>query len=82
MTGEITIRGKVFPVGGIREKILAAKRAGIDTLIMSIENKRDIDDMPQQYREGLSFHFVKTVDDVIAVAVTDQKVDNPIEFGI
>ncbi|MDE6575238.1 MAG: endopeptidase La [Muribaculaceae bacterium] len=82
MTGEITLRGKVLPVGGIREKILAAKRAGIDTLIMSIENKRDIDDMPQQYREGLSFHFVKTVDDVIAVAVTDQKVDNPVEFQI
>lgn len=71
MTGEITLRGKVLPVGGIREKILAAKRAGITTLIMSEANRRDIDDMPSRYTDGLTFHFVDTADEVINLAVTD-----------
>ena len=71
MTGEITLRGKVLPVGGIREKILAAKRAGIETIIMSDQNRRDIDDMPARYTDGLTFHFVDTVDEVIKLAVTD-----------
>lgn len=72
MTGEITLRGKVLPVGGIREKILAAKRAGIDTLIMSADNRRDIDDMPTRYTDGLTFHFVENVHQVIRLAVTDE----------
>ena len=80
MTGEITLRGRVLPVGGIREKILAAKRAGITDLIMSRENKRDIDDMPEQYREGLNFHFVDTVDQVINFAILDQPAANAVEL--
>ncbi|MBD5232641.1 MAG: endopeptidase La [Bacteroidales bacterium] len=80
MTGEITLRGKVLPVGGIREKILAAKRASITDLIMSEKNRRDIDDMPEQYREGLNFHFVDTVDEVIALAILDEPVANPVKL--
>lgn len=65
MTGEITLRGKVLPVGGIKEKILAAKRAGITTIILSEENRRDIEDIASDYRQGLNFCYVKTVNDVI-----------------
>lgn len=69
MTGEITLRGKVLPVGGIKEKILAAKRAGISRIILSADNRRDIDDIPASYRDGLEFTFVDTVDDVMAAAL-------------
>ena len=73
MTGEITLRGKVLPVGGIKEKILAAKRAGIHEIILSEENRRDIEDINSRYVEGLQFHYVQTVLDVIRIAVTDEK---------
>lgn len=69
MTGEITLRGKVLPVGGIKEKILAAKRAGITTIILSEENRRDVGDIPENYRKGLEFEYVKTVSDVISRAL-------------
>ena len=69
MTGEITLRGKVLPVGGIKEKILAAKRAGIDTIVISEENRRDVEDIPAEYLGGLSFHYVKTMDEVAAFAL-------------
>ncbi len=69
MTGEITLRGRVLPVGGIREKMLAAKRAGITDIILSKDNRRDIDDMPAAYTEGLNFHYAETVDDVLAKAL-------------
>ena len=69
MTGEITLRGRVLPVGGIREKMLAAKRAGITDIILSKDNRRDIDDMPARYTDGLSFHYADTVDDVLAKAL-------------
>lgn len=82
MTGEITLRGKVLPVGGIREKMLAAKRAGICDIILSADNKRDIDDMPTQYTDGLTFHYVDTIDDVLRFAITAEPVANPIEFNI
>lgn len=78
MTGEITLRGKVLPVGGIREKILAAKRAGISTIIMSEANRRDIDDMPAGYVEGLTFWYVADASEVIALAVTDADVASPV----
>ena len=65
MTGEITLRGKVLPVGGIKEKILAAKRAGINTIILSQENEKDIKDIKEIYVKGLEFHYVKTMEDVI-----------------
>nr|MDE5940923.1 endopeptidase La [Muribaculaceae bacterium] len=73
MTGEITLRGKVLPVGGIKEKILAAKRAGITDIILSEENRRDVEDINERYVSGLTFHYVKTVIDVIGLALTDEK---------
>ncbi len=69
MTGEITLRGKVLPVGGIREKILAAKRAGIKEIILCSENKKDIDDIKKEYLKGLKFHYVATIDEVIKLAI-------------
>lgn len=72
MTGEITLRGKVLPVGGIREKILAAKRAGIKEIILSEKNKKDIDEIPEKYLKGLEFHFVESVNDVLNLALIDE----------
>lgn len=80
MTGEITLRGKVLPVGGIKEKILAAKRAGITQIVMCEENRKDVEEIPGVYLEGLTFHFVKNVTDVWALALTDEMVDNPMVF--
>ena len=80
MTGEITLRGKVLPVGGIKEKILAAKRAGISTIILSEENRKDIEDIAQKYIEGLRFVYVRDVSEVIDFALLDEKVDNPVVF--
>ncbi len=70
MTGEMTLRGKVLPVGGIKEKILAAKRAGITEIILSKENQRHIEDIKSQYVDGLTFHYVTTVDEVIKLALS------------
>lgn len=72
MTGEITLRGKVLPVGGIKEKILAAKRAGITDIVLSSDNRRDVEDINARYVEGLTFHYVDNVAQVIAIAVTDE----------
>ena len=82
MTGEITLRGKVLPVGGIKEKILAAKRAGITDILMCKDNKKDIDEIPAIYLKGVTFHYVENVQDVWQFALTDELVDNPIEFKI
>ena len=76
MTGEITLRGKVLPVGGIKEKILAAKRANIKEIILCHENKRDIDEIKPEYLDGLTFHYVKEMSEVLQIAITDQKVKN------
>ena len=76
MTGEITLRGKVLPVGGIKEKILAAKRAKIKEIILSKENKSDIEYINQSYLKGLTFHFVSEMSEVIEIAITNQKVKN------
>ena len=65
MTGEMTLRGRVLPVGGIKEKILAAKRAGVTTILLSEENRKDIEDIKEIYVKGLTFHYVKTIQDVI-----------------
>lgn len=75
MTGEITLRGKVLPVGGIKEKILAAKRAGITDILISEDNKKDVEDISRQYLTGLTFHFVSDVQDVLRIALLDEKVD-------
>jgi ATP-dependent Lon protease len=77
MTGEITLRGKVLPVGGIKEKILAAKRARIKEIILCEENKRDIDEIKADYLKGLTFHYVKEMKEVIELALTSEKVKNP-----
>ncbi len=77
MTGEITLRGKVLPVGGIKEKILAAKRARIREIILSEENRKDVEDIKEVYIEGLKFHFVKTIMEVLELALLRQKVKNP-----
>lgn len=69
MTGEITLRGRVLPVGGVKEKILAAKRAGVTHIVLSEDNRRDIDEIPAQYLAGLEFHYVKTADEVLKVAL-------------
>jgi len=76
MTGEITLRGKVLPVGGIKEKILAAKRARIKEIILSIENKKNILDIDKSYLKGLKFHYVSNMNEVIDLAITKQKVKN------
>jgi ATP-dependent Lon protease len=69
MTGEITLRGKVLPVGGIKEKVLAARRAGIKTIIMPRRNERDLEDIPEELRRELTMHFVDTVDEVLGYAL-------------
>lgn len=80
MTGEITLRGKVLPVGGIKEKILAAKRANIKEIILSKENKHDVEEIKQEYLKGLTFHYVQSMSEVIDLAITNEKVKNPIVF--
>ncbi len=82
MTGEITLRGKVLPVGGIKEKILAAKRAGITDIVMCKENEKDINEIPEMYLKGVTFHYVENVQDVWNFALTKQIVDNPLNFTI
>ncbi|MFY0625594.1 MAG: endopeptidase La [Reichenbachiella sp.] len=82
MTGEITLRGKVLPVGGIKEKMLAAKRAGIKDIILCYKNKKDVDEMNERYVKGLTMHYVETVDDVLEIALLPQKVQSPMKFVI
>lgn len=80
MTGEITLRGKVLPVGGIKEKILAARRSGIKEIILSEKNKRDILEIEKSYIKGLTFHYVTSVDEVLKIALLKEKVAKPVEF--
>ncbi|WP_300023485.1 endopeptidase La [uncultured Maribacter sp.] len=80
MTGEITLRGKVLPVGGIKEKILAAKRAKIKEIILCADNERDIKEIKESYLKGLTFHYVKEMSEVIDIAITDVNVKNAKEL--
>jgi len=82
MTGEITLRGKVLPVGGIKEKILAAKRAGITDIVMCKENEKDINEIPEMYLKGVTFHYVENIRDVWNFALTDELVEHPMVFDI
>ena len=82
MTGEITLRGKVLPVGGIKEKILAAKRAGITDIVLCQENEKDILEIPDMYLKGVKFHYVENVQDVWKFALTDELVEHPTDFAI
>ena len=81
MTGEITLRGRVLPVGGIKEKNLAAKRAGIKEIILSEENRKNIEEIQDIYLKGLTFHYVKDVKEVFAIALTDEKVADAIDLS-
>ncbi|HIA05471.1 MAG TPA: endopeptidase La [Flavobacteriales bacterium] len=80
MTGELTLRGKVLPVGGIKEKILAAKRANITDIILSVDNKKDIKEINKVYLKGLKFHYVKDMMDVVKSALLQEKVKNPVKI--
>lgn len=82
MTGEITLRGQVLPVGGIKEKILAAKRANIKELILSEKNKKDIEEINPRYLKGLKFNYVKTMEEVVELSLTDELVNNPVKIEI
>jgi ATP-dependent Lon protease len=77
MTGEITLRGKVLPVGGIKEKILAAKRASIKEIIVSEDNRKDVESIKEIYIRGLKFHYIQTIMGVLELALLQQKVKNP-----
>ena len=80
MTGEITLRGKVLPVGGIKEKILAAKRAGIKEIILCDENRKNIEEIQPMYLKGLDFHYVSDIKEVLDLALTDETVNDAIDF--
>ena len=82
MTGEITLRGKVLPVGGIKEKILAAKRAGIKEIILCEENRKNIEEIQPMYLKGLTFHYVSDIKEVLNLALTAEKVKNAIDFSV
>jgi ATP-dependent Lon protease len=80
MTGEITLRGKVIPIGGVKEKILAAKRAGITDVVLCVDNRKDVEDIEKQYTEGLNFHYVRDLHEVLDFALLKEKVKHPKKF--
>lgn len=80
MTGEITLRGKVMPVGGIKEKILAARRAGVKDIILCKRNQKDVEEISVQYLKNINIHYVDTVDEVLEIALLEDKVKNPVAF--
>lgn len=82
MTGEITLRGKVLPVGGIKEKILAAKRAGIQEIILSEDNRKDVDEIKSIYTEGLTFNYISEISEVIKLALLDEKIEKPLNLEL
>ncbi len=82
MTGEITLRGKVLPVGGIKEKILAARRAGIKDIILCDKNRKDIEDIKPNYLKGLTFHYVNSMLEVLDISVTKKSVDQPVDLSV
>jgi ATP-dependent Lon protease len=81
MTGEITLRGDVLPVGGIKEKVLAAKRSGIQEVILCERNRKDVEDIKQEYLQGLTFHYVKTMREVLEIAITEEAVEDFVKLG-
>ena len=82
MTGEITLSGRVLPVGGIKEKVLAAKRSGINDILMCEKNRKDVEEIPSNYLENITIHYVRTVHEVIDFALLDEKVERAIDFII
>jgi ATP-dependent Lon protease len=81
MTGELTLRGKVLPVGGIKEKILAAKRSGINEILLSKQNNKDILEINEKYVKGMTFHYVETLKEVIDIALLNEKVADAVEIN-
>ena len=81
MTGELTLRGKVLPVGGIKEKILAAKRSGINEIILSKQNRKDILDINEKYVKGMTFHYVNTLKEVTDIALLDEKIKEAVSIN-
>lgn len=81
LTGEITLRGKVLPVGGIKEKILAAKRAGIKEIILCNENAKDVEEVPAEFIKGLKFHYVEEMDEVLGLALEKKKIKEALQFS-
>ena len=81
MTGELTLRGRVLPVGGIQEKILAAKRSGIDKIILSKQNKKDVLEINKKYVVGMTFYYVETLKEVIDIALLNEKVREAVEIN-
>jgi ATP-dependent Lon protease len=81
MTGEITLRGKVLPVGGIKEKMLAARRANLTDIILSKENKKDIEEIKADYIAGLTFHYIDEMKEIRELALLNEKVKNPLELN-
>ncbi|HNE51284.1 MAG TPA: magnesium chelatase domain-containing protein, partial [Chitinophagales bacterium] len=81
LTGEITLRGKVLPVGGIKEKILAAKRAGIKEIILCNENAKDVEEVPAEFIKGLKFHYVEEMDEVLELALEKKKIKEALQFS-
>ena len=82
MTGEITLRGRILPVGGIKEKILAAKRAGITDIAISVENRKDVEEINQIYRQGLQFRYVNEISELMEFVLLEEKVDQPMIFSL
>jgi ATP-dependent Lon protease len=78
MTGEITLRGKVLPIGGVKEKLLAAHRFGIDTIILPKDNEKDLPEVPEEVRNVLTINLVETIDEVIALALDEQTPAPPV----
>lgn len=76
MTGEITLRGKVLPIGGVKEKVLAAKMAGIDNIIMPSDNEKDLTEIPEEHKKGLNFHFIDRIEEAAKLAIPDLKIEN------
>ena len=81
MTGEITLRGKILPVGGIKEKILAAKRAGITDIAISGENRKDVEEINEIYRKGLHFRYVNHISELMEIVLLKEKVDQPLNLN-
>ena len=81
MTGEITLRGRVLPVGGIKEKMLAAKRNGVTDIVLSIDNERDIKDIKEDYIEGLNFHYVSSMLEVINLVLEKEQDQNDLDYN-
>lgn len=82
MTGEITLRGKVIPIGGVKEKILAAKRAGITDLVLCVDNRKDVEEIEAKYTQGLNFHYVRDLHEVLDFALLEEKVTRPKTWSV